>query len=149
MVDAPVSNQLGGHMSSRTIFLSRLIGLFTILVSLSMFMHKQMMVETVEMLVHNRPMLLILGMIALIGGLAMVLGHNVWSGGALPIVVTLFGWSILIRGLLLLFLPSDAMVNLFEMVRFGELFYIFAVISLVLGIYLTYGGFTSLPGTKP
>ena len=136
-------------MSSRTIFLSRLIGLFTILVSLSMFMHKQTMVETVETLVHNRPMLLILGMIALIGGLAMVLGHNVWSGGALPIVVTLFGWSILIRGLLLLFLPSDAMVSLFEMVRFGELFYIFAVISLVLGIYLTYGGFTSLPGTKP
>jgi uncharacterized membrane protein len=114
-----------------------------------MFMHKQTMVETVETLVHNRPMLLILGMIALIGGLAMVLVHNVWSGGALPIVVTLFGWSILIRGLLLLFLPSDAMVNLFEMVRFGELFYIFAVISLVLGIYLTYGGFTSLPGTKP
>jgi len=136
-------------MSSRTIFLSRLIGLFTILVSLSMFMHKQTMVETVETLAHNRPMLLILGMIALIGGLAMVLGHNVWSGGALPVVVTLFGWSILIRGLLLLFLPSDAMVNLFEMVRFGELFYIFAVISLVLGIYLTYGGFTSLPGTKP
>jgi hypothetical protein len=29
------------------------------------------------------------------------------------------------------------------------LFYIFAVISLVLGIYLTYGGFTRLPGTKP
>ena len=48
MVAAPVSNQLGGHMSSRTIFLSRLIGLFTILVSLSMFMHKQTMVETVE-----------------------------------------------------------------------------------------------------
>ena len=149
MVAAPVSNQLGGHMSSSTIFLSRLIGLFTILVSLSMFMHKQTMVETVETLVHNRPMLLILGMIALIGGLAMVLGHNVWSGGALPIVVTLFGWSVLIRGLLLLFLPSDAMVNLFEMFHFGELFYIFAVISLVLGIYLTYGGFTSLPGTKP
>ena len=136
-------------MSSRTIFLSRLIGLFTILVSLSMFLHKPTMVDTVETLVHNRPMLLILGIIALIGGLAMVLGHNVWSGGALPIVVTIFGWSILIRGLLLLFLPSDALVHFFEMVRLGDLFYIFAVISLVLGIYLAYGGFTSLPGTKP
>jgi hypothetical protein len=114
-----------------------------------MLMHKQTMVETVEALVHNRPVLLILGIMALIGGLAMVLCHNVWSGGALPIVVTLFGWSILLRGLLLLFLPPDAMVSLFEMARFGELFYIFAGISLVLGLYLTYGGFASLPGTKP
>ena len=146
---APVSNQFGsqGHMSSRTIFLSRLIGLFTILVSLSMLLHKQSMAETAETLVHNRPVLLILGMIALIGGLAMVLCHNVWSGGALPIIVTLFGWSILIRGLLLLFVP-DAIVSLFEMVRFGEFFYIVAAISLLVGLYLTYGGFTSLPPTK-
>jgi uncharacterized membrane protein len=115
-----------------------------------MLMHKQRMVETAGTLVHNPPVLLMLGVITLIGGLAMVLCHNIWSGGALPIVVTLFGWSMLIRGLLLLFLPPDAMINLFEMVRFGELFYIFAVISLVLGLYLTYGGFTSsLPGTKP
>lgn len=112
-----------------------------------MLLHKQSMVETVETLVHNRLVLLILGMIALIGGLAMVLCHNVWSGGALPIIVTLFGWSILIRGLLLLFLP-DAMVSLFETVRFGELFYIVAAISLVIGFYLTYGGFKSLPGTR-
>ncbi|MGX5848273.1 hypothetical protein ACWGTO_14475 [Mesorhizobium sp. PL10] len=134
-------------MSSRTIFLSRLIGLFTILVSLSVFLHKQSMVEFGEALVHDRPLLLILGMITLIGGLAMVLCHNVWSGGALPIIVTLFGWSILIRGLLLLFLP-DTIASLFEMVRFGDFFYIVAAISFVLGLYLTYGGFTSLPGAK-
>jgi hypothetical protein len=58
MVAAPVSNQLGGHMSSRTIFLSRLIGLFNILVSLSVLMHKQTMAETVETLVHNRALVL-------------------------------------------------------------------------------------------
>lgn len=80
-------------------------------------------------------------MIAPIGGLAMVLCHNVWSGRALPIIVALFGWSILIRSLLLL-------VSLFEMVRFRELFYTVAAISLVIGLYLTYGGFTSLLGTR-
>ena len=70
-----------------------------------MVMHKERMVETAGTLVHNPPVLLMLGVITLIGGLAMVLCHNIWSGGALPIVVTLFGWSILIGGLLLLFLP--------------------------------------------
>lgn len=76
-------------MSRLTVFLSRLIGLFAILVALSLLMHKQATVETLTALVRNPPLLLIFGMIWLIAGLAMVLGHNVWSGGALPVVVTL------------------------------------------------------------
>ena len=148
MIAARVSNQFGSHVVAHNLSQQTDRALHhSSLVSLSLLLHKQSMVETVETLVHNRPVLLILGMIALIGGLAMVLCHNVWSGGALPIIVTLFGWSILIRGLLLLFLP-DAMVSLFEMVRFGEFFYIVAAISLVIGLYLTHGGFTSLPGTR-
>jgi hypothetical protein len=37
--------------------------------------------------------------ISLAAGFAMIIGHNVWSGGALPITVTLVGWLILARGL--------------------------------------------------
>ena len=127
-----------------TIFLARLIGLFLVLVSLSMLTHKQTMVETANALVHDRPLLLIVGMIALTGGLAMVLSHNILSGGVLPMIVTLFGWSILIRGLLLLFLPPGAMVGLFEMFHFEDLFYLYAAVALILGLYLTYAGFKSL-----
>ena len=70
-------------MSPLTTFLSRLIGLFSILVSLSLVTHEQATVETLTALVHNPPLLLTFGMVWLIAGLAMVLGHNVWSGGAL------------------------------------------------------------------
>jgi hypothetical protein len=37
----------------------------------------------------------------------MVHGHNVSSGGALPILVTLIGWITLIKGALFLFLPPE------------------------------------------
>jgi hypothetical protein len=84
-------------MSPLTTFLSRLIGLFSILVSLSLVTHKQATLETLTALVHNPPLLLTFGMVWLITGLAMVLGHNVWSGGALPVIVTLVGWLILLR----------------------------------------------------
>src|SRR6266581_7173274 len=94
-------------ISPLTIFLTRLIGLFLILVSVSMLTHKQTMVETAGALIHDRPLLLIVSMLALTGGLAMVLSHNVWSGGVLPVIITLFGWIILIQGLFLLFLSSD------------------------------------------
>ena len=128
-------------MSARTIFLARLIGLFALVESLAMFVHKQAMVETAAALVRDRPLVLILGMIALAAGLALVLSHNVWSGGAPAVVVTLVGWVILVRGVVLLVLPPDTVARLFDMVRFAELFYLYAGITLLLGLYLTWAGF--------
>src|SRR6202521_736398 len=128
-------------MSSRTIFLARLIGLFAVLLSLSELVHKQAMVETANALVRDRPLVLLLSMIGLLAGLAMVLAHNVWSGGALPVVVTLLGWILLIRGALLLFLPPQASSGLLDVFRFEQLFYFYVGSMLVLGLYLTYAGF--------
>ncbi len=76
-------------MSPRTAFLSRLIGLYLILVSLAMVAHKQATVESMAALVRNPPVLFVIGVIAVAAGLAMVLSHNVWSGGVHPVVVTL------------------------------------------------------------
>ena len=66
-------------MSSRTIFLSKLIGLYCILIGLSMMTRGQATVETVTALLQNSAMTLILGVITLAAGLAMVLAHNIWS----------------------------------------------------------------------
>lgn len=125
-------------MRPLTIFLSRLIGLFALVVSLAMALHRQSFIETAATLIHDRPLLLVLGMIA---GLAMVFSHNVWPGGVLPVIVTLMGWIVLIRGLILLLLPPHAVVSLFEMFHFEELFYLYAAITFVIGFYLTYMGF--------
>src|ERR1700719_2430256 len=94
-------------MSPRTIFLSRLIGLYCILVSLYMVTHKQATVEMVTALVHTQPALFAVGLTTAIIGLAMILSHNVWSGGALPVVVTLVGWMALTKGLLGMFLSPE------------------------------------------
>jgi len=67
-------------MSPRTIFLSRLIGLYCILVALPMMTRGPVTVETVTALLQNSAMTLILGVITLAPGLAMVLAHSIWSG---------------------------------------------------------------------
>ena len=129
-------------MSSRTIFLSRLIGLYCILAALSMMTRRQATLETVTTLLQNSSMMLILGVITLAAGLAMVLAHNIWSGGALVVVVTLVGWMALIKSLLFLFLPPEMETGLFlQQLHYQQFFYLYSAISLVLGIYLTYGGF--------
>ena len=129
-------------MPPRTIFLSRLIGLYLILISLSMVTHKQSMVETMTALVHNPPELYVVGVIAIAAGLAMVLGHNVWSGGVFPVLVTLSGWLVLTKGALLLFLSPQATYGVFLAgFHFEQYFYVYGASVLILGICMTYGGF--------
>jgi len=86
-------------------FLSRFIGLFTLVLALAMALHQASFVEIADRLVHDGPLLFITGLIVLAIGLAMVLSHNIWSGGALPVVITLFGWIQLVRGLIFLLAP--------------------------------------------
>jgi hypothetical protein len=127
-------------MSPRTTFLSRLLGFYCIIAALAMLTHKQATVEAVTALVHSAPLLLVVGVIAVAGGLALVLGHNVWSGGALPVVVTLIGWVVLGKGLLMLFLAPEAAVELFlGDLRYEQFFYGYGAVSLLLGLYLIYG----------
>jgi len=131
-------------MSPRTLFLSRLIGLYCILVGLSMMTHSQATVETVTALLQNPPMTLILGVITLAAGLAMVLAHNIWSGGTLVVVVTLVGWMALVKSLFFLFLPPEMETRLFlQQLHYQQFFYLYSATSLVLGVYLTYEGFKS------
>jgi len=131
-------------MPPRTLFLSRLIGLYCILVGLSMMTHSQATVETVTALLQNPSMTLILGVITLAAGLAMVLAHNIWAGGTLVVVVTLVGWMALVKSLFFLFLPPEMETRLFlQQLHYQQLFYLYGAISLALGVYLTYGGFRS------
>jgi hypothetical protein len=71
-------------MSPRTIYLGRLIGLYCVLIALCMISHKQATVDTMTALGHDAPVLFFVSVMAMVAGLAIVLAHNVWSGGAVP-----------------------------------------------------------------
>src|SRR5580704_1599953 len=129
-------------MSPCTLFLSRLIGLYCFLVALSMMTRRQATLESVTSLLRSPAMMFVLGAITLIAGLAMVLAHNIWSGGAPVVVVTLVGWVMLVKSLCFLFLPPDMEAELFLVqLHYQQLFYLYCGFSLALGVYLTYGGF--------
>src|ERR1035437_3570606 len=65
-----------GTMLPRTVFLSRLIGLYCILVALSMITRKQATLESVTAVLRDPSMMFVLGAITLIAGLAMVLAAS-------------------------------------------------------------------------
>ena len=130
-------------MSPLTIFLGKLIGLYCIIVALAMMANKQSAIATVSALVRNAPLLLFAEVLGLAAGLALILGHNIWSGGALPVVITLLGWLMTIRGVVLLALSQDATIRFFEALRYEELFYVYMGATLALGLFLTAAGFSA------
>jgi hypothetical protein len=75
--------------------------------------------------------------------LSPLAGRGVWSGGVVPILITLIGWWTLGRGVLLILLPAGEAGRLFDILRYEELFYLYAGMTLIIGVYLTYRGFTT------
>ena len=48
-----------------------------------------------------------------------------------------------IRGAVLLAMPQDAVIKLIEVLRYEELFYVYMGATLVLGLFLSFAGFSA------
>ena len=128
------------------IFLAQLIGLSLLIVSISMLARREAMIALVESMMQNPPLLFVLGIIQLLGGLAIVLTQDASSGATLPLIVTMIGWWLMVRAGLLMFLSQDALWALFDAVELEKYYYASNTIGIVLGAYLTYAGFASALG---
>jgi hypothetical protein len=95
--------------------------------------------------VADGSVMVVYAIISLAAGLAMILGHNVWSGGSLPVVVTLVGWLILAKGLLLFFVTPEALTRLLERMHYGEHYSLYIAPSLIIGLYMIWAGSTAPP----
>jgi hypothetical protein len=99
----------------------------------------------IESSVSDGPVLLSYAIISLAMGVAMVVGHNVWSARALPLVVTLLGWLILAKGLVLLVVSPASVALAMDQMRYMQHYPLFLVPAFVIGLYLTWAGFSATP----
>ncbi len=130
-----------GTMSTTTVFLDKLLGLYLIAISVAMLARKQRMLETLDQIVRSGPWTLFSGMAATAAGLAIVLTHTIWTGGSLAIAVTLIGWVALLKGLALLLVPPDAMARAYEFMGFERHFQLWMGAVLILGLWMTFEAF--------
>ncbi len=128
-------------MSPTTLFLGKLIGLYLVIVALAMMARRKATIDALDGMMRNPSLLLFIDIVALAAGLALVIGHHVWSGGALPVIVTIVGWVVLLKALALLFVPQDQMIRLYEALNYKKYFFAYMSATLVLGLYLTIAAF--------
>ena len=130
-------------MSATTVFLGRLLGLYLVAISLGMLTNRRRTLDTLDEMARSGPWMLFSGMVATAAGLAVVLGHQVWSGGALPVVVTLMGWAALLKGVTLLLVPAERMADAYKSMGFERFFYAWLVAILAIGLWVTVMAFNA------
>jgi hypothetical protein len=139
---AEIHCELEDAMLFRTLFLSRLLGLFFLICGLAMLLHKSAYTAALATVAYEPLAIRWIAMVITLAGLAMVLAHNVWSKPPAAVIVTLLGWLTLVKGMAYLFLPARWLEEFFQAVlNCGACVYLVTAILLVLGAYLTYEGF--------
>ena len=129
-------------MSKETRFLCRLLGLYCLITALAMLAQREATVATVAALLHDRPLMYVLGVWCLLAGLAIILVHNVWAGGPAPVIVTVIGWLTLLKGVAFVGLPPMQTAELYlAQLRYQQLYLLYACLTFALGAYLCYAGF--------
>ena len=130
-------------MSATTVFLGRLLGLYLVAISLGMLANRRRTLDTLDEMARSGPWMLFSGMVATAAGLAVVLGHQVWSGGALPVVVTLMGWAALLKGVTLLLVPAERMADAYKGIGFERFFHAWMVAVFAIGLWVTVMAFNA------
>jgi hypothetical protein len=127
-------------MPYHTRYLARAIGLFTILMVGVMLIRGTSVIEAA---VADQPVMDIYAFVSIGLGVAMIVGHNVWSRGLMATVVTLTGWLVLAKGIGLLLLAPGQVQSLFRQMQYAKYAAAYLSPALLIGLYLTWAGFTA------
>lgn len=88
-----------------SIFLAKVLGWYFFIMALIIFIRPQVLKTAVAEILTQRSLLFFMGLITLIVGILLVVSHNIWVS-AWPVVITIFGWLILIGGISRLAFPE-------------------------------------------
>jgi hypothetical protein len=132
-------------MQVRTVLLSRMIGIYCIICAILMAVRRQFTLDAVTALLTSPLAMFVAGVFTLVLGLAMILGHNYWSGGALKVIVTVVGWVVVLKAVIILFLPTGMQTAYLKGFRLAENLYLYTAVLFVLGAYLAWAGFRAKP----
>jgi len=128
-------------MSPLTLFLGRFLGLSCLLMCAVLVARPKASLAAIGALMANPGLLLVTGILTMGGGAAMVVGHNVWSGGTLPVVVTVLGWLTLIKGVALLATPPHAMSAFYRALHYPAWFRSYMAVAVLFSAWLTVTAF--------
>lgn len=125
-------------MSDAQIF--QLIGIAYAAVGLGGLINKNTYNRLIEGFVDSPALLFVTGILALVMGFVLVAFHNVWVMGW-TVIITLFGWIALIKGVMILVFPGFYNYLSRKMKMRASFMYAYAASVLLIGVLFLLLGF--------
>ncbi|HTM64249.1 MAG TPA: hypothetical protein VL360_07085 [Gammaproteobacteria bacterium] len=121
-------------------YLSKVIGIYLIIVSFAMFYNMDTFTSQVIDMMNNGPLLLFIGFVTVILGTLMVVSHNKWEM-SWRVLVTIVSWIVFIKGICILFCAQSMTSMSSQFLANTTAIYTALVIDFVLGLLFCYFGF--------
>ncbi len=124
-----------------SIFLAKLLGIYLLIVALDLLLRRKEVEGAARDFAASRGLLFFSGSLSLLMGLAIVIGHPVyshdWRG-----LITLLGYVLVVRGVLKVAFPGRYQKRMGSL--FHKNYWLLFLIILILGAFLTYSGFNTV-----
>jgi hypothetical protein len=130
---------------TRTRMFARVLGPFLVIACATAVARASEMPGLMKDFTANALWSWVAGAFVLIGGLVIIALHSYWRGLS-AIVVSIMGWLVVLRGLLLLAFPTAFISMANSVIGMGALWRTVCIGFAVIGLYLTYVGWMPRSG---
>lgn len=123
-----------------SVLLAKLIGPYIALVGIGLLFNRKAFRMVMEDFPKNSALVFITGLLTFVAGLSILLFHNLWVKDW-RVIITVFGWIALIKGVFLIALPGSLVKITNKYLENFKLVLIPWVIMLLVGIFLIVKGY--------
>jgi hypothetical protein len=123
-----------------TILLSKVFGLYLIIVGLAIMLRQRYFMPVFGGFVHDRLMRAVVAVTELLGGLFLVVTHSFWST-LQESVISLFGWMAVLEASFYLLASDETVEKMFKLFNIKAWYTYGGLGSVILGIYMAGSGF--------
>ena len=122
--------------------IARLVRPVLAAIGIAMLVNHTRFSAIIGQLAHDPGLTFLSGILSLLGGIAIVRVHNVWTGGW-QVILTVLGWLAIVGGLVRIWLPHIAATIAATFAGSSSALLVGGLVVLVLGAFLTYASFGS------
>lgn len=122
-----------------SLYLAQLLGVVLVVIGLALLMRASFFQKMYQEILKNEALLALSGMFALVLGTVVVLSHNIWEPSWV-VIITLFGWIGLVKGVSILLLPEGMSGMSSEWFKGKSFLKIAGLFYFLLGLVLVYFG---------
>ena len=126
-----------------SIIIAKIIGPTFLILAISMLLNRRYYQEVYDELLDNPALIYFGGLLGIILGTSIISFHNIWIK-EWPLLITIIGWIIFIKSILLLFLPESFGNFARRIALFSKYLSFAAILWLLMGLYLILMGFENV-----